>query len=80
MLVLTHAVCDHPRLIPSFSHADVGCFVFVLCWYQVKLVQHWERWVDLRRHVYREGMLREDQLTPEAMVKAGRLQVKPFDL
>lgn len=44
--------------------------------YQVKLVQHGERWVDLRRHVYRDPPLSEDARSAEAMVKAGRLQVR----
>ncbi len=43
--------------------------------YKVRLVQHSERWVDLRRHVYlgKKGRASEDA---SALVKAGRLHVR----
>ena len=45
--------------------------------YQVRLVQHNERWVDLRRHVYDDSKLEDDSdLSPDAMVKWAKLHVR----
>jgi len=45
--------------------------------YQVRLVQHNERWVDLRRHVYDDSQLDdESDLSPDAMVKWAKLHVR----
>jgi len=46
--------------------------------YKVTLVQHNERWVDLRRHVYDDSLLDDEtDLSPDSMVKWSKLHTRP---